>query len=263
MNTVAMRTTTVRYQKKPPVVASIDFDNNNASILYNSITKSYVAGSFPVSNISVVEDGKDISNTAKIYVEVHGLSAQIKGRGSDISLSDGKKTILTTGKGGIVSVTVNSVESTGYVLAKYIDSAGVAHATKFNVSRSVGRYAVEIITTPTQISYNQTTGIASSSTITATLNVIDIYGNRSTGVTFSDFGAMQWRYVGEGKWTTPESQSISKLEIKNPNFTKSGIDTFNSDADNACAICGSQCCVNERCCRVDEHILRHSDGRCH
>ena len=43
MSTVAIRTTTVRYQKKLPVVASIDFDNNNASILYNSITKSYVA----------------------------------------------------------------------------------------------------------------------------------------------------------------------------------------------------------------------------
>ena len=225
MNTVAMRTTTVRYQKKPPVVASIDFDNNNASILYNSITKSYVAGSFPVSNISVIEDGKDISNTAKIYVEVHGLSARIKGRGFDISLSDGKKTILTTGKGGIVSVTVNSVESTGYVLAKYTDSAGVAHTTKFNVSRSVGRYAVEIITTPTQISYNQTTGIASSSTITATLNVIDIYGNRTTDAQFSDFGAMEWRYVGEN-WPdpAPDGQSVKKLEIKNPNFTKSGVE---------------------------------------
>ena len=223
-NVLSIKTTVVKYRAKPPVVASIDFDNNNASILYNSITKSYVAGSFPVSNISVVEDGKDISNTAKIYVEVHGLSAQIKGRGHDISLSDGKKTILTTGKGGIVSVTVNSVESTGYVLAKYIDSAGVAHSTKFNVSRSVGRYAVEIITTPTQISYNQTTGIASSSTITATLNVIDIYGNRTPGAQFYDFGKMEWRYVGEGKWTTPESQSISKLEIKKPNFTKSGIE---------------------------------------
>ena len=210
--------------KDAAVVASIDFDNNNATILYNSIKKAYVEESYPVSNISVVEDGVDISEKAKIYVEVHGLSAQIKGRGFDISLSDGKKTILTTGKGGIISVTVNGVDSNGYVLAKYIDSAGVAHTTKFNVSRSVGRYAVEIITTPTQISYNQTTGIASSSTITATLNVIDIYGNRTTGATFSSFGAMNWRYVGETDWTAPESQSIEKLEITNPNFTKNGVE---------------------------------------
>ena len=222
-NVLSIKTTVVKYRAKPPVVASIDFDNNNASILYNSITKSYVAGSFPVSNISVVEDGVDISETAEIKIEAHGLFARVKGRGSNIPLTDGTNVTLATGKGGIVSVTVESVKSTGYVLAKYIDSAGVAHATKFNVSRSVGRYAVEIITTPTQISYNQTTGIASSSTITATLNVIDIYGNRTTGAQFYDFGKMEWRYVGD-KWTRPTNQSISKLEIKNPNFTKSGIE---------------------------------------
>ena len=207
-NVLSIKTTVVKYRAKPPVVASIDFDNNNASILYNSITKSYVAGSFPVSNISVVEDGKDISETAEIKIEAHGLFARVKGRGSNIPLTDGTNVTLVTGKGGIISVTVESVDTTGYVLASYTDSAGVAHTTKFNVSRSVGRYAVEIITTPTQISYNQTTGIASSSTITATLNVIDIYGNRSTGVTFSDFGAMQWRYVGEN-WPDPDPDGQS------------------------------------------------------
>lgn len=222
-NVLSIKTTVVKYRAKPPVVASIDFDNNNASILYNSIKKSYVAGSFPVSNISVVEDGKDISETANIYIEAHGLFARVKGRGSNIPLPNGTSATLATGKGGIVSVTVESAESTGYVLAKYIDSAGVAHTTKFNVSRSVGRYAVEIITTPTQISYNQTTGIASSSTITATLNVIDIYGNRTPNASFSSFGAMEWRYVGDD-WTRPTNQSITKLEIKNPNFTKSGVE---------------------------------------
>ena len=117
-NVLSIKTTVVKYRAKPPVVASIDFDNNNASILYNSITKSYVAGSFPVSNISVVEDGKDISNTAKIYVEVHGLSAQIKGRGYSIPLSGGSSATLTTANGtGIISVTVESVDTTGYVLA--------------------------------------------------------------------------------------------------------------------------------------------------
>ena len=203
--------------------SSIDFDNNNATILYNSIKGTYVTESYPVSNISVVEDGKDISHTARIYVEAHGLFARVKGRGSNIPLTDGANVTLATGKGGIVSVTVESVDSTGYVLAKYTDSAGVEHATKFNVSRSVGRYAVEIITTPTQISYNQTTGIASSSTITATLNVIDIYGNRTPNASFSSLGAMEWRYVGDD-WTRPKGQSIEKLEITNPNFTKNGVE---------------------------------------
>lgn len=219
--------------KDAAVVASIDFDNNNATILYNSIKGTYVEESYPVSNISVIEDGKDISQTAKIYVEVYELSARITGRGYSIPLSGGSSATLTTANGtGIISVTVNGVDSNGYVLASYTDSAGVTHTTRFNVSRSVGRYAVEIITTPTQISYNQTTGIASSSTITATLNVIDIYGNRTPNASFSDFGAMKWRYVGDD-WTAPESQSIKKLEITNPNFTKSGVEfAFIDGSDN-------------------------------
>ena len=220
--------------KDAAVVASIDFDNNNATILYNSITGAYVEQSYPVSNISVVEDGVDISKKATIYVEVHGLLAQIKGRGYDISPADGAIVTLTTVNGeGIISVTVKGVESTGYVRASYIDSAGVAHTTKFNVSRSTGRYAAEIITTPTQISYNQTTGLASSSTITATLNVIDIYGNRTAGATFSTFGAMKWRYVGETEWKDPAlGQSISVLKITNPDFTKSGIEFAFFDGSN-------------------------------
>lgn len=204
--------------------SSIDFDNNNATILYNSIKGTYVTESYPVSNISVIEDGKDISHTAKIYVEVYGLSARITGRGYSIPLSGGSSATLTSEKGtGVISVTVNGVDSTGYVLASYTDSAGVTHTTRFNVSRSVGRYAAEIITTPTQISYNQTTGIASSSTITATLNVIDIYGNRTPNASFSSLGAMEWRYVGDD-WTRPKDQSIEKLEITNPNFTKNGVE---------------------------------------
>lgn len=210
--------------KDAAVVASIDFDNNNATILYNSITKTYVKESYPVSNISVIEDGVDISQKAEIKIEAHGLSARIKGRGYNIPLSGGSSATLTTANGtGIISVTVNGVDSTGYVLASYTDSAGVTHSMKFNASRSVGRYAVEIITTPTQISYNQTTGIASSSTITATLNVIDIYGNRTPNASFSSLGAMEWRYVGDD-WTHPKDQSIEKLEITNPNFTKSGVE---------------------------------------
>ena len=219
--------------KDAAVVASIDFVNNNATILYNSIKGTYVEESYPVSNISVIEDGKDISQTAEIYVEVHGLSVRITGRGYSIPLSGGSSATLTTVNGtGIISVTAESVDSTGYVLAKYIDSAGVEHTTKFNVSRSVGRYAVEIITTPTQISYNQTTGIASSSTITATLNVIDIYGNRTPNASFSSLGAMYWRYVGDSDWTAPESQSIEKLEIAKPNFTKSGVEFAFFDGSN-------------------------------
>ena len=41
-NVLSIKTTVVKYRAKPPVVASIDFDNNNASILYNSIKGEYV-----------------------------------------------------------------------------------------------------------------------------------------------------------------------------------------------------------------------------
>ena len=209
---------------------SIDFDNNNASILYNSITKKYVTESFPVSKIHVVKGETDISATAKIMVEVYDVTVNITGRGYDITRSQGYSILTSSSdRTGIISVKAIAVASTGYVLAKYTDLAGITHTTRFNVSRSVGRYAVEIITTPTQISYNQTTGVASSNKITATLNVIDIYGNRTTNAPFSSYGKMEWRYVGEENWTTynpgsTSGQSATNLEITNLNFTKSGVE---------------------------------------
>lgn len=214
--------------KDAAVVASIDFDNNNASILYNSITGKFVESSYPISNISVVEDGVDISETAKVHIKSYGLIGTIT-RDKNYTLSASFDADLAGN--GVVSIKIigmQSGSSNGYILASYTDSAGVTHSTKFNVTRSVGRYAAEIITTPTQISYNQTTGIASSSTIKATLNVIDIYGNRTTNAPFTRFGAMEWRYVG-ADWTTyapdPNSgQSASVLEIKNLDFTKSGVE---------------------------------------
>ena len=220
--------------KDAAVVASIDFDNNNASILYNSITGKFVEASYPVSNISVVEDGVDISETAKVHIKCYGLIGTIT-RDKDYTLSASFDADLAgTGVVSIKIIGMQSGSSNGYILASYTDSAGVTHSTKFNVSRSTGRYAAEIITTPTQISYNQTTGLASSSTITATLNVIDIYGKRTAGATFSTFGAMKWRYIGEKDWKDPDlGQSISVLEITNPNFTKSGVEfAFIDGSDN-------------------------------
>ena len=208
--------------KDAAVVASIDFDNNNASMLYNSITGKFVESSYPISNISVVEDGVDISETAKVHIKSYGLIGTITRDKSYTLSASFDADLIGTGVVSIKIIGMQSGSSNGYILASYTDSAGVTHSTKFNVSRSVGRYAAEIITTPTQISYNQTTGIASSSTITATLNVIDIYGNRTSGAQFSDFGKMEWRYVGDN-WTRPD-QSVKKLEIKNPNFTKSGVE---------------------------------------
>jgi hypothetical protein len=210
--------------KDAAVVASIDFDNNNASILYNSITGKFIESSYPVSNISVVEDGVDISEMAKVHIKSYGLIGTIT-RDKNYTLSTSFDADLSgTGVVSIKIIGMQSGSSNGYILASYTDSAGVTHSTKFNVSRSVGRYAAEIITTPTQISYNQTTGIASSNRVTATLNVIDINGNRTTNAVFSKFGEMKWKYIGETSWREPSNQSITSLGIGNIAFEKSGIE---------------------------------------
>ena len=219
--------------KDAAVVASIDFDNNNATLLYNS-SKGVYANS-AVANVSLLVGGEDKSNTATITIESHGVNAAVtRGVGATASttfISDGNK-VIPSGT-GIISVTATSLKddntSSGYIKATYTDSSNIGHTATFNVIRSVGRYAVEIIATPTQISYNQTTGIASSSKVVAKINAIDINGKKADGAAFSTFGAMKWRYIGATDWTTyapdPNSgQSASVLEIKNLDFTKSGVE---------------------------------------
>ena len=185
--------------KDAAVVASIDFDNNNATLLYNS-SKGVYANS-AVANVSLLVGGEDKSNTATITIESHGVNAAVtRGVGataSTIFISDGNK-VIPSGT-GIISVTATSLKddntSSGYITATYTDSSNIKYTATFNVTRSVGRYAVEIIATPTQISYNQTTGVASSSKVVAKINAIDINGKKTDGAKFSDFGAIKYRTV--------------------------------------------------------------------
>lgn len=215
--------------KDAAVVASIDFDNNNATLLYNSSRGVYANSA--VANVSLLVGGEDKSNTATITIESHGVNAAVTRGGETTFISDRNK-VKPSGT-GIISVTARSLKddntSSGYITATYTDSSNIKYTATFNVTRSVGRYAVEIIATPTQISYNQTTGKASSSTVVATINAIDINGKKTDGAQFSTFGAMKWRYIGATDWTTyapdPNSgQSASVLEIKNLDFTKSGVE---------------------------------------
>ena len=208
---------------------SIDFDNNNATLLYNS-SKGVYANS-AVANVSVLVGSEDKSNTATITFKSHGVNATITRDGATKFISDGAE-VTSPDRTGIISVKATSLKddstSSGYITATYTDSSGIDYTATFNVTRSVGRYAVDIIATPTQISYNQTTGIASSNKVVAKINAIDINGKKTDGAAFSTFGAMKWRYVG-ADWTTyapdPNSgQSASVLEIKNLDFTKSGVE---------------------------------------
>lgn len=208
---------------------SIDFDNNNATLLYNSSKGVYA--NFAVAKVSVFVGGENKSNTATITFKSHDVNAAITRDGVTKTISNGAE-VTSPNRTGIISVKATSLaegKSFGYITATYTDSFGIGHTATFNVIRSVGRYAVEIIATPTQISYNQTTGIASSSKVVATINAIDINGKKADGAAFSTFGAMKWRYIGAREWTTyapdPTSgQSASVLEIKNLDFTKSGVE---------------------------------------
>ena len=202
---------------------SIDFDNNNATLLYNSSTGKYVNA--PVTNVAVFVGGEDISSKAIVHITTVNLIGTVKRGLKSSSFGEGGIDDNIDGEGviGIEVTGLISGASVGSVIAYYTDSDNNSHTATFNVTRSVGRYAVEIITTPTQISYNQTTGLASSSKVVATINAVDINGVRTENAIFADYGAIKYRNLGETTWTEPSDQKVSQLEIT-PDFTKRGIE---------------------------------------
>ena len=208
---------------------SIDFDNNNATLLYNSSKGEYANSA--VANVSVFVGGENKSNTATITFKSHGVNAAITRDGVTKTISDGAE-VPSPNRTGIISVKATSLKddstSSGYITATYTDSSGIDYTTTFNVTRSVGRYAVDIIATPTQISYNQTTGKASSSNVVAKINAIDINGKKPDVAQFYTFGKMEWRYIGDGEWKRP-NQYTDTLEITNLDFTKSGVEFLFTD----------------------------------
>ena len=202
---------------------SIDFDNNNATLLYNSSTGKYVNA--PVTNVAVFVGGEDISSKAIVHITTVNLIGTVKRGLKSSSFGEGGIDDNIDGEGviGIEVTGLISGASVGSVIAYYTDSDNNSHTATFNVTRSVGRYAVEIITTPTQISYNQTTGLASSSKVVATINAVDINGVRTENAIFADYGAIKYRNLGETTWTEPSDQKVRQLEIT-PDFTKRGIE---------------------------------------
>ena len=209
---------------------SIDFDNNNATLLYNSSKGEYV--NFPVANVSVLVGGENKSNTATITFKSHDVNGAITRGGETTFIKPDETPVNSPNRTGIISVKATSLKddstSSGYITATYTDSSGIDHTATFNVSRSVGRYAVNIIATPTQISYNQTTGKASSSNVVAKINAIDINGKKPNVAQFYTFGKMEWRYIGDGEWKRP-NQYTDTLEITNLDFTKSGVEFLFTD----------------------------------
>ena len=202
---------------------SIDFDNNNATLLYNSSTGKYVNAPV-VTNVSVLVGSEDISKKAIVHITTVNLTGTVK-RGLN-SYSFDKEGIDDEIDGeGIIGIKVTGFlkedSSVGSIIANY-EYENKMYTATFNVTRSVGRYAVDIIATPTQVSYNQTTGLASSSNVVATINAIDINGKRQENAIFANYGAIKYRYLGETTWRLP-NQNTDKLEIT-PDFTKRGLE---------------------------------------
>lgn len=210
---------------------SIDFDNNNATLLYNSSTGKYVNAPV-VTNVSVLVGSEDISKKAIVHITTVNLTGTVK-RGLNSYSFDEEGIDDDIDGEGIIGIKVTGFlkkdSSVGSIFAHY-ESENKMYTATFNVTRSVGRYAVDIIATPTQVSYNQTTGLASSSNVVATINAIDINGERQENAIFANYGAMKYRYLGETTWRLP-NQNTDKLEIT-PDFTKRGIEFSFVDASN-------------------------------
>ena len=202
---------------------SIDFDNNNATLLYNSSTGKYVNAPV-VTNVSVLVGSEDISKKAIVHITTVNLTGTVKRGLNSYSFNEEGIDDEIDGE-GIIGIKVTGFlkedSSVGSIIAHYEYDNKMYTAT-FNVTRSVGRYAVDIIATPTQVSYNQTTGLASSSNVVATINAIDINGERQENAIFANYGAMKYRYLGETTWRLP-NQNTDKLEIT-PDFTKRGLE---------------------------------------
>ena len=202
---------------------SIDFDNNNATLLYNSSTGKYVNAPV-VTNVSVLVGSEDISKKAIVHITTVNLTGTVK-RGLNSYSFDEEGIDDEIDGEGIIGIKVTGFfkkdSSVGSIIAHY-EYENKMYTATFNVTRSVGRYAVDIIATPTQVSYNQTTGLASSSKVVATINAIDINGVRTENAIFANYGAMRYRYLGETTWRLP-NQNTDKLEIE-PDFTKRGIE---------------------------------------
>ena len=202
---------------------SVDFDNNNATLLYNSSTGKYVNAPV-VTNVSVLVGSEDISKKAIVHITTVNLTGTVK-RGLNSYPFDEEGIDDEIDGEGIIGIKVTGFlkedSSVGSIIAHY-EYENKMYTATFNVTRSVGRYAIDIIATPTQVSYNQTTGLASSSNVVATINAIDINGKRKENAIFANYGAMKYRYLGETTWRLPD-QNTDKLEIR-PDFAKRGLE---------------------------------------
>ena len=147
----------------------LDLDNEYDSILYSSRGNKLSAD--VVTNVHVYEGDKEITGsvTSEISVQVSGgsfIESTIK---DDAGNKIGKK------------VTVDSISSDSEqcLVTVTLNHAGTVYTAVFTVKKLVGTDKYDLSVTPTSISYNSTTKVASSSSINILVYRTDANGVRT------------------------------------------------------------------------------------
>lgn len=147
----------------------LDLDNEYDSILYSSRGDKMSAD--VVTNVHVYEGDKEITGsvTSEISVQVLGGSCIESTIKDDAGNKIGKK------------VTVDSISSDSEqcLVTVTLNHAGTVYTAVFTVKKLVGTDKYDLSVTPTSISYNSTTKVASSSSINILVYRTDANGVRT------------------------------------------------------------------------------------
>lgn len=156
----------------------LNLDNEYDSILYSS--RGDKLGADVVTNVHVYEGDKEITGsvTSEISVQVSGGSCIESTIKDDAGNKIGKK------------VTVDSISSDAEqcLVTVTLNHAGTVYTAVFTVKKLVGTDKYDLSVTPTSISYNSTTKVASSSSIKILVYRTDANGVRTELESLSNDG---------------------------------------------------------------------------
>ena len=168
-NTLDSETIPILKAKNGDAAIRLDLDNEYDSILYSSRGNKLSAD--VVTNVHVYEGDKEITGsvTSEISVQVSGGSCIESTIKDDAGNKIGKK------------VTVDSISSDSEqcLVTVTLNHAGTVYTAVFTVKKLVGTDKYDLSVTPTSISYNSTTKVASSSSINILVYRTDANGVRT------------------------------------------------------------------------------------
>lgn len=171
----------------------LDLDNEYDSILYSSRGDKMSAD--VVTNVHVYEGDKEITGsvTSEISVQVLGGSCIETTIKDDAGNKIGKK------------VTVDSISSDSEqcLVTVTLNHAGTVYTAVFTVKKLVGTDKYDLSVTPTAISYNSTTKVASSSSINILVYRTDANGVRTELESLTNDGlTLEVKKVVSGTYST-------------------------------------------------------------